>query len=296
MTTGFSGSSTRSRRRRSCSPRLEALEVRWLLSHTLPADGTILVATNPSVYHFTTYDVSGSTRTAVNGNSPNAIAGEFDDAGGNTHGFVLSNGVLTQIDVPGAVSTSVNGINANGKVAGTYTDAGGTFHAYFRSNGVFTTLDPSGAVRTQAGFLNAQGQVVGTYRDGDQTRHGFIWSKGVFTTFDVPGAAKPLGTVGFGINDHGEVVGDYVDISGNRHGFVRSHGVYTTLDVPGASVTVAEGINNRGQIAGVIRRCGRQPAWLRVEQRRLHDDRRARLGLDRGPFNQRARRDRGILR
>jgi len=49
MTTGFSRSSTQSRRRRSCSPRLEALEVRWTLSQTLPADGTILVANTPFV-------------------------------------------------------------------------------------------------------------------------------------------------------------------------------------------------------------------------------------------------------
>src|SRR5947209_15506358 len=49
-------------------------------------------------YHFTTYDVPGSTRTAINGNSPYAIAGEFDDASGNTHGFVLSNGIFTQIN------------------------------------------------------------------------------------------------------------------------------------------------------------------------------------------------------
>ena len=154
----------------------------------------------------------GSTRTAVNGNSPHAIAGEFDDADGNTHGFVLSKGDFTTIDVPGAVFTSVNGINANGEISGIYIDAGGTFHGYFRSKkGVFTTLDPPGAVRTQAEFLNAQGEVVGVYRDANQTRHGFIWSKGAFTTFDVPGSAAPLGTVGIGINDHGDVVGDYVD-------------------------------------------------------------------------------------
>ena len=51
-------------------------------------------------FDFTQIDVPGSTRTAVNGNSPHAIAGEFDDADGNTHGFVLSNGVYTTIDVP----------------------------------------------------------------------------------------------------------------------------------------------------------------------------------------------------
>ena len=98
--------------------------------------------------------------------------------------------------MPGAVFTSVNGINANGEISGIYVDAGGTFHGYFRSKGVFTTLDPPGAVRTQAEFLNAQGQVVGVYRDANQTRHGFVWSKGVFTTFDVPGAAAPLGDGG----------------------------------------------------------------------------------------------------
>ena len=86
-------------------------------------------------YNFTTYDVPGSTRTAVNANSPHAIAGEFDDADGNTHGFVLSNGVLTQIDVPGAVFTSVNGINASGEISGIYIDAGGTYHGYFRQEG-----------------------------------------------------------------------------------------------------------------------------------------------------------------
>ena len=142
-------------------------------------------------YHFTTYDVPGSTATAVNANSPHAIAGEFDDAGGNTHGFVLSKGVYTQFDVPGAVFTSVNGINASGEISGIYIDAGGTYHGYFRSKGVFTTLDPPGSVHTQAEFLNVHGEVVGVYRDASQTRHGFTWSKGAFTTFDVPGSAAP---------------------------------------------------------------------------------------------------------
>ena len=53
-------------------------------------------------YSFTTIDVPGATRTAANGNSTHAIAGEFDDADGNTHGFVLNKGVFTTIDVPGA--------------------------------------------------------------------------------------------------------------------------------------------------------------------------------------------------
>src|SRR6185369_18020457 len=43
-------------------------------------------------YAFTRLDVPGAARTAANGNSTTAVAGEFDDANGNTHGFLLSKG------------------------------------------------------------------------------------------------------------------------------------------------------------------------------------------------------------
>jgi len=203
-------------------------------------------------YRFIPIDVPGATRTSANGNSTHEIAGEFDDASGKTHGFVLNQGVFTTIDAPGAVTIFINGINAPGQLAGTYIVVGGTFHAFFENNGFFTTLDPPGSIRTVGGFINAQGQVVGTYRDASQTRHGFIWRNGAFTTFNVPGDDPVLGTVALGINDIGEVVGDYVTKSdGHRHGFLRSSkGGFTTFDVPGADITVGEGINNAGTIVG----------------------------------------------
>src|SRR6516162_10857486 len=108
-------------------------------------------------FNFNTIDVplcgGPCPRTAVNGNSNNAIVGEFDDAMSNTHGFILRGGVggeYTQIDVPGAISSSVNGINASGRLSGTYQDGKGT-HAFFFSGGTFTTLDYPGAVLTQGG-------------------------------------------------------------------------------------------------------------------------------------------------
>ena len=107
-------------------------------------------------YRFTTYDVPGSTGTSVNANSQHAIAGQFDDRGGNTHGFVLSRGVYAQVDVAGASFTSVNGINASGEISGIYIDAGGTYHGYFQSKGVLTTLDPPGSTHTQAEFVSAR--------------------------------------------------------------------------------------------------------------------------------------------
>jgi uncharacterized membrane protein len=205
-------------------------------------------------FNFTTIDVPGASRTAANANSTNAIAGEYDDAGGITHGFILRGGVYTTFNAsaPNDVvsSTVINGINAAGRLAGTYMGTSRS-HAFFWSQGVLTTLDPSGSTRSQGGFLNAQDQVVGTYRDANDKRHGFLWSKGNFTTFNVPDDHPLFGTVALGINDPGQIVGDYVDTDGNRHGFLLSQGTYTTLDVPGAMLTVAQGINNASLIVGL---------------------------------------------
>jgi hypothetical protein len=217
-------------------------------------------------FTFTTIDVplpppappnTLSSNTVVNGNSPNAIAGQYDDSGGNTHGFILRGSAFTTIDVPklNVLVTIINGINAGGQLNGTYQDSGG-FHAFFSpSQGVFTTLTPPGSVRSLGGSLNSQGENVGTYRTSDMKRHGFLWSRGAFimTPFNVPNDHPVLGTVAFGINDQSQIVGDYVDATdGNRHGFLLSQGTYTKpLDPPGSTFTVAEGINNAGVIVGV---------------------------------------------
>ena len=203
-------------------------------------------------FDFTTIDVPDSTRTAANANSTHEVVGDFDDADGNTHGFVLSKGKYTQLDVPGASVTTVNGINANGEFVGTYVVDGDLPHAFLRSKGVLTApLEPPGAIRSAAGTINAQGQVVGTYRhESDPDRRlGFLWSKGAFTTFRVPDDG-PGGTTVFSINERGQIAGSYLDPDDNRHGFLLSHGVYTTIDVPGAVLTAAEAISDAGELVG----------------------------------------------
>jgi len=203
-------------------------------------------------FDFTTIDVPDSTRTAANANSTHEVVGEFDDADGNTHGFVLSKGKYTQIDVPGASFTTVNGINANGEFVGTYAVGDELPHAFLWSKEVFTApLEPPGAIRSAAGTINAQSQVVGTYRHkSDPARRlGFLWSHGAFTTFRVPDDG-PGGTTVFSINERGQIAGSYLDPDNNRHGFLLSHGVYTTIDVPGAELTAAEAISDAGELVG----------------------------------------------
>jgi hypothetical protein len=85
------------------------------------------------VFHGEVYPINfpGAVTTFVNGisdiNSSDVgwVCGSFIDASNNGHGFLYSNGVYTQIDVPGATATGISGVNKNGWFVGGYTDAQG---------------------------------------------------------------------------------------------------------------------------------------------------------------------------
>ena len=204
-------------------------------------------------YAFTRIDVPGAVATYADGNVTHRVVGEFDDADGNTHGFVMRNGEFTQFDVPGADGyTSINGINGSGDRAGIYF-ADDRFYGYFWSRGVVTTLDPPDSNFSVASFVNAKGEVVGYSRKDLEPRHGFVWRDGVFSPVDVPGASS-RGTRPIGNNNRGQVVGGYGDPDGHLHGFLLSGGEYTTFAAPGSTdgdgFTWPQGINDYGQIVG----------------------------------------------
>jgi len=87
---------------------------------------------------FTLFDLLGALPVTQDNGGINArgdIVGTYCDVApctlgiGATHGFLLRGGVLTTIDVPGAVRTSATGINASGDITGFY-NAGGVGHGY----------------------------------------------------------------------------------------------------------------------------------------------------------------------
>ncbi len=210
-------------------------------------------------FKFTAIDVPGSALTEANGNSAKQIVGSYDDADGNTHGFILNKkDVFKKVDAPNSILTLLNEVNEEGQIVGTYADST-RLHGFFldKGKGKIITLDPPGSIRSQGGGINEKGKIVGAYRTSDQRRHGYLWRNGVFTSFNVPNDHPVLGTVPLGINDRSEIVGNYVAGSGGilgpndgRHGFLLSKDVYTQLDYPGAAFTVAQGINNEGEIVG----------------------------------------------
>jgi hypothetical protein len=138
---------------------------------------------------------------------------------------------------------------------------------------VFSTLDDPSAAAPAGGLvtgataavgINARDQIVGTYADTNFEFHGFLLSRGQYQTIDDPSPnvdpfMQPNGT--FGINARGQIVGTYTDSNSISHGYFLSNGQFTTLDDPNApnnvsaattvkQGTVAEGINEQGQIVG----------------------------------------------
>jgi len=216
---------------------------------------------------FTPINVPGNADTEANGISNDGrIVGLYasDVSSSNTHGFLLSGGVLTTFDVPvtGSTATSANGVNVSGDITGFFTDANNLVHAYLLSGGVgggFTQLDVPDSNSTRALSLNDRGQIVGFFRftsEGSGTapptfvRHGFLKSGDVYNTqINFPDAKR---TELYGINNLGQVVGAYSNELPPvvRHGFLLSGGVYTPLDVPGATFTIAEGIDDAGRLVG----------------------------------------------
>src|SRR5687768_8815364 len=58
--------------------------------------------------------------------------------------------VFTSLEVPGAVFTNAQGINARGDVVGFYTDAAGLNHGFRWSRGAYSVIDVPNARVTQA--------------------------------------------------------------------------------------------------------------------------------------------------
>ena len=93
----------------------------------------------------TTFDVSGAGTAPNQGtlgqniNTPGTINGNYIDANGANHGFVLSkDGTITTFDPLGAGTgsgqgTSCAGISPSGAVTGWYVDSNQVAHGYLRN-------------------------------------------------------------------------------------------------------------------------------------------------------------------
>ena len=144
------------------------------------------------------------------------------DSDGNLvfeHGFILKDGVFSEVIFPGPYITQLGQINARGDIIGTGIDTtNGIGHGFVYSHGVFTELlTPPPAIGEAPMGINDKGVMVGQYLDQDYNLHGFLKAGSAYTTMDYPGAA---GTGVNAINNAGQMVGAYLDGDYNWHGYL----------------------------------------------------------------------------
>jgi hypothetical protein len=111
-----------------------------------------------------------------NGATPNGrrIVGLYSNAseGNRAEGYLLEDGVLTPLMVPGSVGTQAWDINAAGEPVGFFRNSTG-IHGFVLTRSGYVTLQPPGAVTTRAFGINSAGDVVGDYIMGGRM-YGFI--------------------------------------------------------------------------------------------------------------------------
>jgi probable HAF family extracellular repeat protein len=96
--------------------------------------------------------------------------------------------------------------------------------------------------------INDRGEVVGYSDVAETAAHAFLWRRGTMTDLGTLGGAESAATA---INQRGEVVGWSDTAAGERHAFRWRRGTMTDLGtLPGDSLSLAYGINDRGQVVG----------------------------------------------
>jgi uncharacterized membrane protein len=202
-------------------------------------------------------------------NNAGVIAGSAGD-GSSNRGIILDQGGFSFFSTPGWAYTEGRGISDNGQLVTGYgadsTLSNYVGFIYDAQDNRFIEFLPS--IFTIAQGINSHKQVVGNvqldpsvaYPGAPAGGYGFLrQSNGDVVLFRVNGAINNRGR---GINNSGLITGFFTDTSTHvNRGFVAQVAVAPAyqdlrvqgdalLDVPGAGGTIAEAINNSGQVAG----------------------------------------------
>ncbi len=197
---------------------------------------------------------------ATNINDRGDITGQWGDAYGFFHGFLITDGILATLDVPGATDTYALGINDSGLVAG-YWDLldqyGNTLAIYgftWKDGGfIDTQINFPGAAGSGLFGVNARGDLSGVWVPDffSGIEHGFVCPKSApCFSYDGPIQGSVPFTDGKEINAQGQVVGINVGDDGIWHSYLMTAGTFTMVDFPGSTGTGAFGLNSADQIVG----------------------------------------------
>jgi hypothetical protein len=156
-------------------------------------------------------------------------------------------GSYANVEISGAESTAIYGINDSKAMVGVYTNGSGATHGLLYAKNKITNIDdPNAQAGTTTAYgINTAGDIVGIYTNASGIDVGFYYSNGTYTDIAPSGSQYTNAT---GINDSGVITGEWIDSSGNGHGYTYNGATFTSIDVPGATFTGCWGINNSGDL------------------------------------------------
>jgi hypothetical protein len=167
-----------------------------------------------------------------------------------SHSFLFTEQAFTDLDIVGAASTQVSGLNSAGDFCGAVDPGSGVTEAFVNIASQLTEFAIPGASYTAANAINDFDTATGPYQLGDTNNHGFVrYAAGNLTyPIDYPGATS---TNPRGINNNGLIVGSYIDTQSVQRAFVfRPPDRFVSCTYPGSTYTTFEDINDWGQICG----------------------------------------------
>lgn len=220
------------------------------------AEHGFLRESNGTITSFDAADGVDTQVAAMNGKG--AVTGYYVKIGEYGHGFLRTlDGTIASFDAsPHGINTSPAGMNGKGAIVGYWylNESPFGYRGFLRSaDGKLTTFEVAKAADTYAIAINNDGFIAGDYIDAMGAPHGFLRSPdGSITKFEIPGV-QALYVTTASINSAGQIVGSYVTDPDHyySHAFLREvDGTTTTLDLGTRHYTVANGINDEGQIVG----------------------------------------------
>ena len=158
-----------------------------------------------------------------------------------THGFKLINKQFSTINVPGALNTSVFGVNDGGDVVGSFETSAHVFHGFLlHHTGQLQIIDPPSPLFGAPEAVNNSLVVVG----GD-----FKWQGGKFTKLDfrTPGNGEDQELTG--ISNSGIIVGSLFH-QDFWNGILKAGSDFDLFPRINGSDTHINGINGRGDVVG----------------------------------------------
>jgi probable HAF family extracellular repeat protein len=200
-------------------------------------DGEVAMIAFPGAVHTEAWGI----------NQQGDIVGRYRRAGDpRTLGFLLSDGVYTDISVGSHLHTLPIKISPSQEIVGCFHDTNflRDMRGYVQRGDRVTSFEllPS---TMHNGVAPGGGTIAGISFDSALQVHSYVLDRGVYTQFDYPGATF---TQAWDVSPTGTVVGYFNPVA--SHGFSLDGGVFTQIDVPGASWTRIFGINPQGAMVG----------------------------------------------